>query len=442
MSTTEYTIESSAAVSAVEHAEAMAREHAEDLGVFATSFYDIAREEAQGTTGPLAGVTLGVKDIIFESTARTAAGSKVELSPWPRNQPESTAVSRLKAAGAVVVGKTTTMEYALGVPDVITSRNPWNPARWAGGSSSGSGVGVMTDCFTAAIGTDTTGSLRIPAAYTGATAIKPTFGLVSTDGIYPLAPSMDTVGPIARSVDLCARLLDVMAQPNSTDTGGDRSYASAATESPGGLRIGRLNLDPFADDGIDPLHGLLYSQTGNVMNDLELDTVELALPQYPLLNVVGNVLMLAEAHEIHRDTLSNHWKQYGRGARWVFSAGSSISSADYLRARRLQRVLMAAVDALFDVNGVDVVLAATNHVGAPLIDHINPLNPASYLPSMHTTAWSVTGHPVVTLPIGLDSNGMPLSMSLIARRGRDRDAIRVAAAFQAVTDHHTMEAPR
>jgi aspartyl-tRNA(Asn)/glutamyl-tRNA(Gln) amidotransferase subunit A len=443
MTTVEDTSYAVSAVEAVDRAALAAGERAEEFGVFATPFYDEARDVARtAARGPLSGITLGVKDIIFESSVAAEAGSRVALASWPQGQSENSAVTRLKAAGAVVVGKTTTMEYALGVPDTITSRNPWNSERWAGGSSSGSGVGVMTDCFTAAIGTDTTGSLRIPAAYTGATAIKPTFGLVPTDGVYPLAPSMDTVGPIARSVELAARLLAVMAKPADSTGQSSNVLASAANDDPAGLKIGRLSLDQYADDGIDPLHGELYRRAEDVVTSFAASPRTVTLPQYPLLNVVGNVLMLAEAHEIHRGALATQWQAYGRGARWVFSAGASISSADYLRARRLQRALTNVVDDLFDAHGVDVVVAATSHLGAPMIADINPLNPASYLPSMHTTAWSVTGHPVVTVPIGFDSHGMPLSMSLLARRGRDQDAICVAAAYQAATDHHTAEVPR
>lgn len=170
------------------------------------------------------------------------------LASWPTQQKEGTALHRLKSAGATVVGKTVTMEYALGLPDEggigPISKNPWNKQGWAGESSSGSGSGIITECFKAALATDTTGSLRIPAAYTGTTGMKPTKGLVPTDDIYPLASSMDTVGPLARDAKTCARLLSIMA--------GDSQLMSQLDEMPGSLRIAVADLNEYADGGIDP----------------------------------------------------------------------------------------------------------------------------------------------------------------------------------------------
>ncbi|MFI0192097.1 amidase [Streptomyces sp. NPDC017082] len=416
-----------------------------ELGIFVTPLHDQAlrahRDHPQD--GPLAGVTLGVKDVVFESSAPTTAQSNIALAEWPEGQPEATVVSRLKRAGAVVVGKTATMEYALGVQDGTgpgpVSRNPWDTDRWAGGSSSGSGSGVLAECFDAAIATDTTGSLRIPAAYTGTTGLKATRGRVPTTGIYPLAPSLDAIGPIAGSVDLCARLLQVMAGPDphgdpfaSGVPAGD--YVAALQADVAGLRIGVDTLQAHADAGVDPAQPAVFAQALKDLDGLGVHRSVVEVPSYPLLNVVGNVIMLAEAHEIHHDSLVRNWAGYGRGARWVFSAGESITSRDYLRAQRVRDDLTRQVQSLFE--DFDLLIHPTCHLGAPALGRMHPLDPSTYLGSMHTTAWSVTGHPVAVVPIGFTDDGLPLSMSIVGPHWREDLVISVASAFQRLTDHH------
>ncbi|MFJ4435918.1 amidase [Streptomyces sp. NPDC088923] len=434
-----------AVTEAVERSRAASAVADKALGVFVQPLHDEAlrahREHPR--VGPLTGLTLGVKDIIFESSAPATAQSRVALASGPGAQPEATAVRRLKDAGAVVVGKTATMEYALGVQDGSgpgpLSVNPWSPERWAGGSSSGSGNGVVAGCFDAAIATDTTGSLRIPAAYTGTTGLKATRGLVPVTGTYPLAPSLDTVGPIAGSIDLCARLLQVMAGP---DPEGDPfaadappgDYLAALGAEVAGLRVGVDTLTEHADAGVDPAQPAVFARALKALDTLGTRRSALTVPGYPLLNVAGNVIMLAEAHEIHHDTLVSDWADYGRGARWVFSAGESFSARDYLRAQRVRTSLSRGVQALF--RDVDVLITPTCHLGAPRLDAMHPLDPSTYLGSMHTTAWSVTGHPVAVVPIGFTEDGLPLSMSIVGPYWAEERVIAVAAAFQRVTEHH------
>ncbi|NNG38376.1 amidase [Flexivirga sp. ID2601S] len=415
-------------------ARAAADKHAEHLGVFVRPLYDQVRAEPSGLLAPL---TLGVKDVVFESSGPATAQSNVSLAKWPEGQPEGQALKRLKAAGASVVGKTATMEYALGVQDGTgpgpISRNPWALDHWAGGSSSGSGSGVVAGCFDAALATDTTGSLRIPAAYTGATGIKPTSGLVPTDGIYPLAPSLDTLGPIARSVETCARVLQVMVTDSSSETG-PADLIGALGQEVGGLRIGVDRLTEHADAGVDPAQPDVFDKALQTLRQLGTAVETTSVPNYAILNVVGNIIMLAEAHEIHRDTLESRWSEYGRGARWVFSAAQSLAAHQYLRAQRLRTTLTRAVDRIFET--CDLLVTPTCHLGAPRLDDMHPLDPSTYLGSMHTTAWSVTGHPVAVVPIGFTEAGLPLSMSIVGPHWAEPLIIGVADAFQQATGHH------
>ncbi|MFG2049473.1 amidase [Micromonospora sp. NPDC048935] len=435
--TTETTTES--AYEALRRCARRTRDLDAHLGVFVEAWHERAMAEPP-RSGPLAGLTLGVKDNIFLGAGRAAAGSNVVLAA---EQPEAVAVARLSRAGAVVVGRTTMMEYALGLPgpdDVHQPvRNPWDTSRWAGGSSSGSGAGIIAGFFDAAIGTDTTGSLRIPAAYTGVTALKPTRGRVPTSGTYPLAPSLDTVGPMAASIETCARLLQEMAGPDPSDPWSAHrpvdDYLAAAGGEIAGLRIGVDRLTAYADAGIDPAQPEVFDRALAVLRDAGAGVEPVEVPGYPALNAIGNVIMLAEAHEIHADALAREWSRYGRGTRWVFSAGAALSAFDYLRAQRLRDQLSDAVNALF--GRVDVLVTPTCHRGAPAIADMSALDPSTYLGSMHTTAWSVTGHPVATVPIGRTADGLPLSMSIVGPYGGEALVIRAAGAFQRLTDHHT-----
>lgn len=416
----------------------------DELGVFVTTRYDDAAA-GPPPSGPLGGLTLGVKDNVFEDSGPATAGSAVALAA---DQLEATVVSRVKRAGGVVVGKTVLMEYALGLSDVDGPhppvRNPWDTGRWAGGSSSGSGAGIVAGFFDAAIATDTTGSLRIPAAYTGVTGLKPTRGRTPLTGVYPLAPSLDCVGPMAADIATCARLLQVMAGHDAADPWSSDSpvddYLTALDGEIGGLRVGVDDLVPHADAGVDPAQPAVFAAALDVVRaaGAEVGTVE--VPAYPALNAIGNVIMLAEAHEIHADALARHWSEYGRGTRWVFSAGSALTAFDYLRAQRLRDQLSARVDALFE--HVDVVVTPTCHLGAPALGGMSPLDPSTYLGSMHTTAWSVTGHPVAVVPIGFTREGLPLSLSIIGPYWAEPRVIQVAAAFQRRTDHHTRRPDR
>ncbi|WP_378731184.1 amidase [Nocardia brasiliensis] len=254
----------------VDRVLANADKHDSTLGVYLARFDERARAQAAAVDkkiadglplAPLAGIPLGVKDILAHSHAPTTAQSLVLDPAWGTSVGDCTVVRRLELAGAIVTGKTTTMEFAIGIPDpgkpFPVPRNPWDPARWAGGSSSGSASGVAAGMFLGAIGTDTGGSIRMPAAHTGTTGLKPTFGRVPKSGVVPLGYTLDHVGPIARSAADCALLLSVLAGPDDADPYSARvpidDYVGALTGDLRGITIGVDNLDRYASAGIDPL---------------------------------------------------------------------------------------------------------------------------------------------------------------------------------------------
>ncbi|MEL6983773.1 MAG: amidase, partial [Actinomycetota bacterium] len=274
--------------------------------------------------GPLHGIPLGIKDILATDEGPTTAQSLV-LDPSWGDQGDGPVVGRLREAGAVFVGKTTTMEFAIGRPDFDKPfpipRNPWNTDRWTGGSSSGTGNGVASGQILGGLGTDTAGSVRLPAAYNGITGHKPTFGLVPKSGCVPLGLSYDHIGPMTRSALDAAILLDVMAGPDPSDrTTIDRPPGSYRTvvERGGpdgtglsGLRIGRLVNDEI-DRSCAPATRAVFEQAVEDLAGAGAEIVDVTVPFYRELSAGAFLALEAEAFAWHRHYLVDRWEDYGR----------------------------------------------------------------------------------------------------------------------------------
>ncbi|MCU1639823.1 MAG: amidase [Nocardia sp.] len=444
----------SGAVSAVELVgQALATADAVDstLGVFLARFDERARAQAEHVDAkiaagqelaPLDGIPLGVKDILAHAHASTTAQSLVLAPEWGTATGDCAVVSRLEQAGAIVTGKTTTMEFAIGVPDpekpFPVPRNAWDPERWAGGSSSGSGSGVAAGLFLGAIGTDTAGSIRIPAAFNGITGLKPTFGRVPKSGVVPLGYTLDHVGPMARSAADCALLLSVIAgheaaDPYSSSVAVD-DYSGALTGDLRGITIGVDDLDRYANAGIDPAQPQLFTEALDALREAGATIVPVEIPMYPEVTAIDVVVMLAEAHTYHRDDLRTRWTDYGRGTRIILAAGDALSASDYIQAQRVRRIAQQQMAELF--TEVDLVLTPTGHLGAPPLSAIDQMQPLNVLASLHTPYWNPLGNPTLAVPIGLSSEHTPLSMSLSGRPFAEATVLRAGDAYQRLTDHH------
>jgi aspartyl-tRNA(Asn)/glutamyl-tRNA(Gln) amidotransferase subunit A len=317
--------------------EALAAADARDaeLGVFLARFDAAARAAAHDADaavaagrplGPLHGAPVAVKDLLATHEGPTTAQSRVSDPAWGAE--DAVAVARLRAAGAIVVGKTTTAEHAIGPPDAATPfpvpRNPWDPARYAGGSSSGSASGLVAGMFLGALGTDTGASIRMPAAFCGVTGLKPTFGRVPTTGCWPLAWSLDCVGPMARTARDCALLLDVL-------TGLD-VHAGALD---GDLRGVRVGLDPLVDHAgawMDPAVEPALRAAAAALADRGADVVDVALPHYADLTTAAMVTFLSEGAAFHRRNLQERWHEYGASTRAALGAAVLLTGADYVQA--------------------------------------------------------------------------------------------------------------
>ncbi len=394
--------------------------------------------------GPLQGIPLAVKDIISTEDAPTTANSRV-LDPAWGGGIDAPVVARLRAAGAVVVGKATTSEFALGAPDPDKGfpipRNPWALECTAGGSSSGTGVAVAAGLALGGLGTDTGGSVRFPAAMNGHTGLKVTFGRVPKSGVVPLGYSLDSVGPMARSAMDCALLLSVMAGYDASDPDAASApvddYAAALDGSAVGVRVGvpmpyffdAPGLDPEVRDGVlaavDVLRG-----AGAVVSDTEIGYAEQA----------KNATMMtlsSEAFSYHRLNLVDRWTDYGKFTRPGLARGALFSAGDFAQAQRFRNWFRAEVARV--LAEFDVLVTPTWATPAFLLSEMLPER--MILTPGYTPQWNLTGLPAVAVPCGFSSSGLPLSMQIIGRPFAEATVLKVADAYQQLTDWHLQVPP-
>lgn len=408
-----------------------------ELGVFLCRATDTAkaaaeradRERADGVDrGPLHGVPVAIKDIIATDDCPTTAQSLV-LDPMWGTRGDAPVVAALRAAGAIILGKTTTMEFALGLPDPTKPfpipRNPWDTERWAGGSSSGNGSGLACGLFYGAVGTDTGGSIRVPAALCGITGLKPTYGLLSRDGVLPYSWSLDHVGPMARTARDCAVLLDALV-------GGGTACGDLLDGDIAELRIGaqrRHHVDvPF----VDPVAVDRYEAALDDLAAAGAYVVEVDLPAFDVAFEACQVVFMSEALAYHRRALRDRWEDYGCYTRIMIATAAFYTASDYVQARRvLSRVRAQALEVYRDV---DVVATPTVGAGAPSVDGLDFVT-ALTLP-VFTPVWNGLGFPAVSMPCGFTTAGLPVGLQLAGRPMEDGTVLRAADAYQRRTDWH------
>ena len=385
--------------------------------------------------GLLHGIPIGVKDILAAQEGPTTAQSLVLDPEWGAGK-DAPVVRRLRHAGAVIVGKTTTMEFAVGMPEPSkpfpVPVNPWRPECWPGGSSSGTGNGVAAGFFLAGIGSDTGGSIRIPAAFCGVSGLMPTFGRVPKSGCAPLGFSLDHVGPLARSAWDCAAVLQVIAGQDPSDPDSAErpvpAYLDGLDEGIVRWRIGVLREHHF--DDAQPGVTETFDAAIATLGDLGADIVEVKIPLYQEVLAATMVTLVAEACAYHHADLADRWGDYTVAARRMVAAGALVSGADYVQAQRVRRVGQRK---LADVlNQVDVIVAPTITMTAPRLDSAME---GELLTRLHTPYWDSVGNPVLALPIGF-VDGMPVSMQLAAAPFAESTLLRVGRAYQQRTDWH------
>lgn len=414
------------------------------LGSFITRFDETALiraaradEELAGGVdlGPLHGIPVGVKDILAAREGPTTAQSAVLDPSWGAGR-DAVVVSRLRAAGAVIVGKTTTMEFAIGLPEASkpfpVPVNPWCAERWCGGSSSGSASGVIAGFFLAGIGSDTAGSIRIPSAYCGVTGLLPTFGRVPRTGVVPLGFTLDRVGPLARTAWDCAAVLHAIAGPDLGDPDSvDAPLAdllAGAGDEIAGLRVGIVRKHHL--EGADAAVTNAYEAAIATLQELGAEVDETSLPLYHELSAATLLSVWCEAGAYHQPELGPRWSDYTLSARMMIGSSAFISGADYVQAQRVRRVGQRQLGELLE--RFDVLVAPTITMPAPLVEAA--MDPAHGV-RLHTLYWNSLGNPVLALPIGF-ADGLPLSMQVAAPPFDEATLVRVGRAFQRHTDWH------
>lgn len=439
-------------------AEATAKADALDgeLGVYLHRFDDeapgwAAQADADFAAGidkgPLQGIPVGVKDILAMAEGPTTAQSIVLDPEWGAGK-DAIVVERMKASGAVITGKLSTMEFASGLPDpdqpFPLPRNPWNTDTWPGGSSSGTGAGVAAGMFLAGIGTDTGGSIRIPAIFCGVSGLMPTFGRTPNAGCAPLGYSLDHIGPLARSARDCALMLSTYMGPDPRDP-----YAvdlpvpdllARASGSLEGLTIGveRASHLGVIDDE-DPAVAPAFEAAVAALEALGATVVEVVLPYVAETGAAAMVTCAAESLAYHMPDARTRPGDYARSNRSMYPLGALFSGADYVQAQRMRRVTQRALAGVFEQ--VDAIVMPAASVTAPSYDTLLTAGTMEVLRGVHTMYWDAVGNPALVVPMGFSGVGMPLSLQIAARPFEEDVLVQIGDAYQGATDWHLQVPP-
>jgi aspartyl-tRNA(Asn)/glutamyl-tRNA(Gln) amidotransferase subunit A len=385
-----------------------------------------------GRRGPLLGIPIAYKDIYETAGVRTTAHSRILAENVPKDDAET--VTRLSAEGAVMMGKLSTHEFAIGGPAFDLpwppARNPWDPRRFTGGSSSGSGAAVAAGLVLGAMGSDTGGSIRLPAAYCGIAGIKPTPGLVSRRGIIPLAPSLDTAGPMAWTAEDCAILLDALAGYDPADPASVAapkvSYASAIAAPLRGLRVGLLRRYYEHDVPASPEVLQMMSRAAATLRSLGCRVEDATLPSVQEYNAVGRIIISSEAYALHENTIRTRLSDYSRVFRVRVMAGALIRAADYIAAQRRRGDLIAITAKAFE--RFDVLITTPTAGTAPLLTEQRPDD--GFARPLLTTVANVAAIPSMVVCGGFTSAGLPIGLEIMGPAWSDATVLRVGHHFE------------
>jgi aspartyl-tRNA(Asn)/glutamyl-tRNA(Gln) amidotransferase subunit A len=412
------------------------------------SFIRVLREEALAAArsaeaeilagrsrGPLHGIPIGLKDIYETKGVPTTGHSKVLINHVP--QQDATSVRRLTDAGAIVLGKLATHEFAFGGPSFDLpwppARNPWDLSRFTGGSSSGTGAAVAAGLVLGGTGSDTGGSIRGPAAFCGLAGLKPSYGRISRAGILPLAFSLDHAGPMAWTAEDCAIMLQAMAGHDSADpASADRpvpDYRAALSGDVRGLRIGLIRHFYEADNPANEATRQGIAAAIKVFEDLGCSVLELHLSPLADWAACGVLIMLAEGYAIHEATLRTRFTDYGEAFRDRMALAALITGGDYVQAVRRRRELAAELaTAMADLHAVITAAAPSE---APAIEAVGKF--AIFERPMLTMPFNVTGTPAMSVCCGYTAAGLPLAFQLAGKPFDEATVLKLAHAYERAT---------
>ena len=390
--------------------------------------------------GPLHGIPLAVKDLICTRNVRTTCASKI-LADWVPDY-NATVIEKLYAAGVVLLGKLTLTEFAgIGYhPTIQPALNPWDSNRWTGSSSSGSGVATAASLCFGSLGTDTGGSVRFPAAACGIVGLKPTYGKVSRYGVFPLAESLDHVGPMTRSVEDAAVLLQAIAGFDANDPTTRREpvpdYLANLKNGVRGICIGvdwsycSARVDPEISEAILAATKVL-GDLGARIQEVEVSSIEEAIGAW-------GVIFTAECAASHEATYPSRAADYSPPFRAFLEESEKVRGLDYAKAHAARQKVSRMVDNLLQT--VDLLVCPTMGMvpmrlnGAAPEEIITPEIGHDLL--SFTSPFSLSGNPTISVPCGFSTDGLPLSLKIIGRHGQESLLMQAAYAYEQATTWH------
>ena len=436
----------SGALSSVDVTREMLRrceEHDGNYQSYARMLADTALAEARAcdearqngaVLGVLHGVPIAIKDLLFTKNVETASGTEVMRDFKPDF--DATVVTRLRAAGAVIIGKTQLTEGAYGShhPSIAAPVNPWSKDAWSGVSSSGSGVAVAAGLAYAALGSDTGGSIRFPSACNGLVGLKPTYGRVSLHGAFPLANSLDHIGPMTRCVEDAARVLEAIAGFDAEDPNSAEAPVPAylphlkQPESPIVVGID----EAYISEGVPAaVTRVLTEAVAKAGSEVNVQKVKMP-PGYRKLSEDWGKTCAVECLRAHAHMYPTQAEKYGPGLVSLLELGRSVDPDEYAHLQSLRDQFRSEVEALF--TQIDVLLAPAMPCAVPSVAQmdVGRLDPDAAPFLSFTAPFDYSGHPTLNIPAGIDENGLPQSLQLIAARFNESGLLSAGAMFERV----------
>ena len=427
------------------------------LNSFITLLADQARKSARQAEkdiqagrykGPLHGIPVALKDLYNTGGVRTTSGSRIFDTFIPTE--DCTVAAKFHQAGAILLGKLNMHQFAYGPtgenPDYGHMHNPWNPDMVTGGSSGGSGSAAAAGQCTITTGSDTGGSIRIPAALCGIVGLKPTYGLVSRYGLSSLSWSLDHPGPMTRTVEDTAITMNVIAGHDPKDVASAKvdipDYTSALTGDVKGLRIGIVK--EYFEAPLDPQVRKAVMDAISLLESMGAEIKEVSYPMFNQSQAISSTVLMAEATAYHRDLLEKDGHQLYEPVRQRLEAGLFISAAEYLRAQQARSIFDQQGRRLLDE--VDLLAGPTEPVTAPEILASKVMAGEQEVGvvgalTQYTRPYNINGFPAISVPCGFSDDGMPIGLQLAGRPFDELTVLRAAHAYEQANDWHTRRPP-
>ena len=407
-----------------------------------------AQIRAGNYRGPLHGIPVGLKDLFNTGGVRTTSGSRIFDTFVPAQ--DCTVATRFQQAGAILLGKLNMHQLAYGPtgenPDYGHMHNPWNPELITGGSSGGSGSSVAAGQCTIAMGTDTGGSVRIPAALCGIVGLKPTYGLVSRHGLTPLSWGMDHAGPMVRTVEDAALAMNAIAGYDPKDVASARvelpDYTTALTGDVRGLRVGVPK--EYLEAPLDAQVAQAVRDAISLLDEMGATVMEVSFPMFSLSQALSSAIVMAEAAACYRDLLVQDGDKLYPPVRLRLEAGLFITAADYLRAQQARSHFNRQARQL--LQEVDLLAGPTEPITAPKLletrvqvgEHTVGTTAALI---QYTRPYNITGSPAISIPCGFSDAEMPIGLQLAGRPFDELTVLRAAHAYEQATGWHQRRPP-